>query len=84
MSNYLLTARSLTYAQKSVRILTRAGVTAILLRTPKEIAAEGCGYSVKISEKYLHRSLEALSAAGFSPKSVYRILENGGYERVII
>lgn len=82
MFSYLLTARSLTYAQKCVRILQRAGITAILVRTPKTISEHGCGYSVKVTERYLYRSISALADAHISPLNVYRILENGEYEKV--
>lgn len=83
MFYYLLTARSLTYAQKSMRILTRYGVTAVLVRTPREISDRGCGYSVKVSEKYLYRSVEKLRENKIPPIGVFKII-NDGYERVAL
>ena len=51
MVYYLIVCRSLTYAQRTVSALERTGITAHLLRSPKIIAGEGCGYSVKVSER---------------------------------
>ena len=51
MVYYLITCRSLTYAQLAARSLERAGITATIQRTPKALGKEGCSYCVKISER---------------------------------
>ena len=51
MVHYLITCRSLTYAQKAARVLERAGLTALIMRTPKGLSREGCSYCVKVSER---------------------------------
>ena len=51
MVYYLITCRSLTYAQKAARALERAGITAVIMRTPKGLSKEGCSYCVKVSER---------------------------------
>ena len=51
MVYYLITCRSLTYAQKAARALERVGITASIMRTPQGLAREGCSYCVKVSER---------------------------------
>lgn len=75
MVSYLILCRSLTYAQRTARVLEQAGIGCHVMRTPKMIAGEGCGYSVKISERWLDKALVLLKANDLSPRQVY--LQNG-------
>ena len=77
MINYLLVCRSLTYAQRTAKALERAGITAIVMRTPGEIATEGCGYCVKIPERRLSETLVMLKNHELSPSRIYMMLSNG-------
>ena len=79
MVYYLIVCRSLTYAQRTAAALERVGIGAHILRSPKLIAGEGCGYSVKVSERNLSGALTALSRAGLSPKRVVIIAGDGSY-----
>ena len=81
MFYYILTQRSLTYAQRGVRLLGAAGITATLLRTPREISSNGCGYGIKVSEKNLSKGVAALKNGNIPPVGVYRITDDG-YEKV--
>ena len=67
----LLSCRSLTYAQRSTRVLERAGITATVSRLPRSVSERGCGYCVIVAPRHLDRALERLSAAGLSPKRVF-------------
>lgn len=78
----LIVCRSLTYAQRGVRLLERAGISAYLVRAPRLIAQAGCAYSVKVSQRWLERALELMREAGLIPRGVYRQLEDGNYEEV--
>ena len=71
MSYYLLMCRSLTYAQRTARILERFGITAIITRAPQSMSAEGCAYCVKISENKLSDSLRVLKNAGAPPVKIF-------------
>jgi hypothetical protein len=48
MYEYFFTFRSITLAQRAVRVLDKAGLFGTLLRTPKQIQQQGCGYSVRV------------------------------------
>lgn len=83
MYSCLILCRSLTYAQRTAKTLERYGIIGRIVRTPREITAEGCGHSVKISEKSLGSALEILKKDGLQPKHVYRV-ESSGYSEVAV
>lgn len=76
MPYYFITCRSLTYAQRSIKVLERGGITCYMLRTPKHIAREGCGYGVKLVEKNIQNGLQLLKKADLSPRQIF-FSENG-------
>ena len=82
MINYLMTCRSLTYAQRTAKTLERAGITAIVTRTPHDISSEGCAYSVKISEKRLSDARVTLKNADLAPKRIFIMFSDGRFSEV--
>ncbi len=82
MVHYLIVCRSLTYAQRTVRVLERAGIAGYILRAPKSIAGDGCSHCVKITEKWLSTALTVLRREGLGPKRVFLQDEDGGYSEV--
>lgn len=83
MIYYLIMCRSLTYAQRTVRILERGGISGHLMRAPKSISKEGCTYCVKISERKLVGALRLLQREGLSPKQIFMQESEGSYSEVI-
>lgn len=77
MVSYLIICRSLTHAQRTARVLERAGISAIVMRPPVSIPEKGCVYCVKISEKRLREALIALNNAGMSPGKIYILYADG-------
>ncbi len=77
---FLLMCRSLTYAQRSVRALERAGVSAAVTRAPRTVSAGGCGYCVAVSAKNGPRAAGILKEAGLPPEKMYRRLADGSLE----
>lgn len=80
MDYYFLLCRSLTYAQRTVAILERGGLSAYLTRVPQTVAVKGCGYGVKISKRYLERSLSLLDYHQLYPKKIFAISIDGMYQ----
>lgn len=76
MNDYLLTCRSLTYAQRTQRVLSNNGFKANVQRTPAEASREGCGFSVKLRGARLSDAMRVLSAASLMPRRVFSF-ENG-------
>lgn len=82
MVYYLIVCRSLTYAQRTAKALERGGISSSMIRTPKSIAKEGCGYGVKIAKKNLEHSLSLLQRAELSPKHLYITFGDNSYREV--
>lgn len=82
MVYYLIICRSLTYAQRTAAVLERVGITARILRSPKNLDAEGCSHAVKIPERNLSLALTMLAREGLSPKRVYILTADGAYREV--
>ena len=62
-----MTARSLTQAQKMVRVLKSAGIDAALQRARGTAAAKGCGYMIGIKRQEEKRAKDVLYSAGIVP-----------------
>lgn len=82
MINYLMICRSLTYAQKTAKVLEGAGITVSVTRIPQEISDKGCGYCVKVPERRLSQALVTLKNANLSPSKVYVVFSDGNYSEV--
>ena len=82
MVYYLIICRSLTYAQRTAKVLERVGITAHILRAPRPIAGEGCSHGVKIAQRRLPEALTVLNRAGLSPKRVFLLEPDGSYQEV--
>lgn len=80
----LIVCRSLTYAQRGVRLLERAGISAYLVRAPRLIAQAGCAYCIKVSQRWLERAVELMREAKLVTRGVYQQLEDGSYEEVSV
>lgn len=84
MVYYLIICRSLTYAQRTAMVLTRAGLGAHIMRSPKSIDGEGCSHAVKVSERSLSLALTLLAREGLSPRRVYIVSPDGAYNEVFL
>lgn len=82
MIYYLIICRSLTYAQRTARILERTGISGHIMRAPKLISKEGCGYCVKIAERRLTDALQILQREGMAPKQVFLQDADGVFSEV--
>lgn len=82
MLHYLLMCKSLTYAQRALRLLERIGVSTIITKAPKSATGIGCNYCVKVSEKHLAASLKALNEANFGEIRVFIVSQDGGVSEV--
>ena len=48
MTQYLITFRSLTHAQRSARVLERAGITTAVIKAPQGLSSSGCAYAITL------------------------------------
>ncbi len=84
MVYYLIVCRSLTYAQRTARVLERAGISGYVMRAPKLISGEGCSHCVKVAERWLAPALKVLNREGLGPKRVFLQNEAGTYSEVAV
>lgn len=80
MLYYLIMCKSLTYAQRTAKFLERSGIRGDILRAPHSLAADGCGYCVKISGSYIHQAIAILRSNDLMPKRVFKANQGGQYE----
>lgn len=52
--------RSVTYAEKSRRLLLSAGIPARVVKPSPTVTGKGCGYGVSVSVKYKDRAIGIL------------------------
>ena len=78
--DYILMCRSMTTAQKAVRLLERRGIYAVSAKAPQSANPAGCPYGARVAERNLRAAEEALRAAGirFETVEVRHPGRNGG------
>lgn len=84
MVYYLIVCRSLTYAQRTEAALSRAGITAHILRAPKSVDSEGCTHGVRVAERDLTSALVVLARAKLTPKRIFIFSSDGSYKEVVL
>lgn len=80
---YYITFRSVTFAQRGERVLREAGVRCTLLRTPRWMEAQGCGYALRLWTADVEEILAALQREQIPMRKVYRQNRDGGMEELI-
>lgn len=83
MGEYLITARSVTHAQRMAQALAQNGFRAAIGRAPVGLTGSGCGYVLRMQEKRAAEAVELLRSLGFAPARVFR-REGNGYSEVEI
>ena len=77
MQTCMITFRSVTPAQRGETLLRREGIACTLQRTPKALADQGCGYSLRLNCDRLGEAIELLRRQGIAFRKAYRITESG-------
>ena len=73
MDSCMITFRSVTPAQRGETLLRREGIPATVQRTPRILAEQGCGYSLRINGAHLQRAAELLRQKGITYRKTYLI-----------
>ena len=71
MKFYYITFRSVTAAQRGEKVLHKASVRATLLRTPKWMEVQGCGYSLRLWTDDVQPAIQLLQDQGILFRRVY-------------
>lgn len=80
MFSYFFTFRSLTAAQQARNILYTAGIGSELLRAPKSVASQGCGFVLLIAAQDAVPAADLLRAWRARFLRILRVYENGQTE----
>ncbi len=74
---WLITFRSVTFAQRAERAMRRRGVSCRLYRTPKHLSTRGCGYCLQLPSAGEPTFLDILKQEHLPYERVY-ILDDDG------
>lgn len=77
MNVYFITFRSVTLAQRGEGILRKEGIGCQLLRTPRWMEEQGCGYCLRLRREEMGSVLALLRKGNVQFRKVYVQLEDG-------
>lgn len=80
MKFYYITFRSVTFAQRGEQILQKAGIRTTLLRTPKWMEQQGCGYSLRLWTDDPMPAVRILEQHRVLWRKLYRQMRDGQLE----
>ena len=73
MEEYLLTARSVTHAQRMAQALAQNGIRAAMGRAPVGLTGSGCGYVLRMQgRRAAEEAATLLRGLGFAPLRVFQ------------
>ena len=84
MKVYYITFRSVTFAQRGEQLLQKLGIRVALLRTPKWMESQGCGYSLRIRTADLIPLISLLREKAIVFRRVYGQNPDGTLEEVAV
>lgn len=84
MRTYIVTFRSVTYAQRGEALLSGAGIRCTLGRTPRWMEKQGCGYALWLKVQEVGSALALLRDAGIPPRRVWAQRADGKLEEVSV
>ncbi len=84
MKFFYITFRSVTFAQRGEQLLQKHGIRCTLLRTPKWMEAQGCGYSLRLWTADVMTGVELLRENGVPMRRVYIQAPDGTLEELAV
>ena len=79
--DWMITFRSITFAQRGQTALRRVGIETALQRTPKSLSNRGCGYCLLLNGKDIFLAVEILRQSQIDYGKVYAKTAAGMEER---
>ena len=83
MKYYFITFRSVTHAQRGERLLTGAGIRCRLLRTPRWMEEQGCGYCLRLWCADPENGLALLRSNRIPMRKIYVQSDEGQLEEIL-
>lgn len=72
MEEYLLTARSVTHAQRMAQALAQNGIRAAMGRAPVGLTGSGCGYVLRLPASRAPEAAVLLRSLGIGPLRIFQ------------
>ena len=82
MKFYYITFRSVTFAQRGEKLLTRKGYRCTLQRTPRWMEDQGCGYALRVWTKEVNGAVELLRENQVPLRRIYIQRADGQLEEM--
>lgn len=79
---YYITFRSVTFAQRAEKLLNKQGIRVGLIRTPRWMEEQGCGYALKIWNHDVLSVVKFLRDSSIQIRKVYVQREGGEMEEM--
>lgn len=74
---YLIMCRTLTFAQKSSKLLEKYAIDSIVVKAPQKLTGGGCGYAVNVPRKG-EEAIVIMKRNNMISGKIYRV-QNGEY-----
>ena len=84
MKTYFVTFRSVTFAQRAERLLQKQNLRAGVMRTPRWMEEQGCGYALKLWTQDISAVVVLLRENQILLRRVYRQQEDGNLEEITL
>jgi len=80
MRVYFITFRSVTFAQRAEKLLNQRFIHVSLMRTPRWMEEQGCGYALKLWSEDIRPVVKLLRESRIQLRKVYYQREDGEME----
>lgn len=80
----IVTFRSVMPAQHAEHLLKSRGINCQVHRTPRRLQNRGCGYSLQVSMKEIHKCIQLLQENDIAYSKVYAISEGNDAEELFL
>ena len=84
MRLYFITFRSVTFAQRAEKLLNQHGHRVNLMRTPRWMEEQGCGYALKLWTKDVLQAVKLLRENRIQMRKIYIQQEDGQMEEATL
>ena len=84
MGLYYITFRSVTFAQRGEKLLTQHNARVSLMRTPRWMEEQGCGYALKLWTSDIRVPVKLLRENKVQLRRIYSQREDGTMEEVAL
>ena len=83
-NEWLITFRSVTFAQRAERVLRSGHISCKMQRTPKYLTERGCGYCLRLQEMDVPAAVEMLRREKLAYEKLYALKDDGSTEERIL